>query len=112
MTLVLRRHSPVHEDVGFLSEGNKIIKGHESSTVGFRIKAGLLSVTMTHFLDYLTCHKSISGKAVHVFFTSLYQASKYQKTALKKNLSEAMTLSIKAFFSSRDHEVIIENSQI
>lgn len=45
--LVLRRRTPVHEDVGFLSEGNKIIKGHESSTFVFRITTGLLRVTVT-----------------------------------------------------------------
>lgn len=45
--LVLRRRSPVHEDVGFLSEEDKIMKEHESSTFVFMIKTGLLRVTVT-----------------------------------------------------------------
>lgn len=63
--LVLRGRSPVHEDGGFLSEGNKIIKGHESSPCAFRIKTGLLRVTVT--VCYLTCLESISGKALQAF---------------------------------------------
>lgn len=50
--LVLRGRSPVHEDGGFLSEGNKIIKGDESSTCVFRIKTGLLRITVTAWLIF------------------------------------------------------------
>lgn len=44
---VLQGRSPVHEDLGFLSEGNRIIKGHERSTFVFRIKPGLLGYCVT-----------------------------------------------------------------
>lgn len=50
--LILRRRSPLHKDVGFLSEGNKIIKGHESSAFVFMIKTGLLRVTVTVWLIF------------------------------------------------------------